>query len=96
GILAFIVYIYLLNVDIPTIIETAQRINLSIYILSILFVFVETFFYTLSWQSLLNFLSVKLSIVKAYLYVWYGRFMNIIVPAASISGEVSKLYLVTR
>jgi len=96
GILAFLVYIYLFNVDIPTIIETAQRIDLSIYILSILLVFVETFFYTLSWQSLLNFLSVKLSIVRAYLYVWYGRFMNIVVPAASLSGEVSKLYLVTR
>lgn len=96
GILAFLIYLYLFNVDIPTIIETIQRIDLSIYILSILFVFVETFFYTLSWQSLLNFLSIKLSIVKAYLYVWYGTFMNIIVPAASISGEVSKLYLVTR
>lgn len=96
GILAFLIYLYLFNVDIPTIIETVQRIDLSIYILSILFVFVETFFYTLSWQSLLNFLSVKLSIVKVYLYVWYGIFMDISVPAASISGEVSKLYLVTR
>ena len=96
GILAFLIYLYLFNVDIPTIIETVQRIDLSIYVLSILFVFVETFFYTLSWQSLLNFLSVRLSIVKAYLFVWYGAFMDIIVPAASISGEVSKLYLVTR
>jgi len=96
GILAFFMYLYLFNVDIPTIIETAQGIDLSIYSLSILFVFVETFFYTLSWQSLLNFLSVKLSIVKAYLFVWYGIFMNIVVPAASIGGEVSKLYLVTK
>jgi uncharacterized protein (TIRG00374 family) len=96
GILAFFMYLYLFDVEIPTIIRIAQRINLPIYILSILLVFVETLFYTLSWQSLLSFLSVKLSIVKAYLYVWYGIFMNIAVPAASISGEVSKLYLVTR
>lgn len=96
GIVAFFVYLYLFNVDIPAIIETAQRIDLSIYVLSIFFVFVEPFFYTISWQALLSFLSVKLSIVKAYLYVWYGIFMNIIVPGASISGEVSKLYLVTR
>ena len=96
GILAFLVYLYLFNVDIPTIIETAQHIDLSIYALSALFVFVETFFYTLSWQSLLNLLSVKLPIVKAYLYVWYGTFMDIVVPSASISGDVSKLYLVTR
>lgn len=96
GIIAFFIYIYLFDVDIPAIIETAQRIDPFIYFLSIFFVFVEPFFYTISWQALLNFLSVKLSIVKAYLYVWYGIFMNIIVPAASISGEVSKLYLVTR
>jgi len=96
GILAFFMYLYLFDVDIPTIIGIAQRIDLPIYILSILLVFVESLFYTLSWQSLLSFLSVKLSIVKAYLYVWYGIFMNIVVPAVSVSGEVSKLYLVTR
>lgn len=96
GILAFLVYLYLFNVDIPTIIETAQHIDLSIYILSILFVFAEPFFYALSWRSLLNLLSVKLSIVRVYLYVWYGTFMDVIVPSASISGDVSKLYLVTR
>jgi uncharacterized protein (TIRG00374 family) len=96
GILAFLLYLILFNVDIPAIIETAQSINLTIYILSIIFVFVETLFYALSWRSLLDFLSVKLSVVKVYLYVWYGTFMDIAVPAASLSGEVSKLYLVTR
>ena len=96
GILAFLIYLYLFNVDVLAIIKTAQHIDLSVYILSILFVFVETFFYALSWQSLLSFLSVKLPITKAYLYVWYGTFIDVIVPAASISGEVSKLYLVTR
>ncbi len=96
GILAFFIYIYLFNVDIPTIIETAQRINLSIYILSIIFVFAETFFYALSWRSLLSLISVKLPIVKTCLFVWYGTFIDVIVPAGSMSGEVSKLYLVTR
>ncbi len=96
GILAFLIYLYLFNVDVLGIIETAQRINLSIYILSILFVFIETFFYALSWQSLLSSLSIKLSITKVYLYVWYGTFIDVIVPAASISGEISKLYLITR
>jgi len=96
GIVAFFVYLYLFDIDIPAIIETVQSIDLFIYVLSIFFVFVEPLFYAISWQALLSFLSVKLSIVKAYLYVWYGIFVNIIVPAASISGEVSKLYLVTR
>lgn len=96
GILAFLLYLLLFNVDIPAIIETAKSINLAIYILSMVFVFVETLFYALSWRSLLDFLSVKLSIVRVYLYVWYGTFMDMAVPAASLSGDVSKLYLVTR
>ncbi len=96
GILAFLIYLYLFDVDVVKIIETARYIDLSIYFVSILFVFVDTFFYALSWQSLLSFLSVKLPIVNACLYVWYGTFIDVIVPAGSISGEVSKLYLVTR
>jgi len=96
GILAFLIYLYLFDVDVVKIIETARYVDLSIYFVSILFVFVDTFFYALSWQSLLSFLSVRLPIVNACLYVWYGTFIDVIVPAGSISGEVSKLYLVTR
>ena len=54
------------------------------------------FFYAISWRALLNFLSVKISVVKSYLYVWYGIFIDIIIPAESISGEVCRIYLVTR
>ena len=96
GLLAFLLYLFLFNVDLPTIIETAQSLDLTIYTLSIVFVFVENLFYALSWRSLLNCLSVKLSVVSVHLYVWYGTFINITVPSASLSGEVSKLYLVTR
>ncbi len=96
GVIAFLIYLYLFNVDVPLIVETLQRINVSIYILSALLVFVETLFYTLSWWSLLDFLSIKLSVVTAYLYVWYGTYIDIIVPTGSIGGEASKLYLVTR
>jgi len=96
GLLAFFIYLYLFNVDIPTIISTAQRTDLSIYSLAIIFIMLETFFFALSWRSLINFLSVKLSVLKSFLYVWYGVFMDIIIPAESISGEISRVYLVTR
>jgi len=96
GLLAFFVYLYLFNVDIPTIITTVQGINLSIYSLAVVAVILETFFFALSWRSLLNFLSVKLSIIKSFLYVWFGIFMDTLIPAESISGEISRIYLVTR
>lgn len=96
GLLAFFLYLYIFNVDIITIIATAQRTNLSIYFLAIVAVILETFFFALSWRSLLNFLSVKISVVKSFLYVWFGIFMDILIPAESITGEISRIYLVTR
>jgi len=96
GLLAFFLYLYIFNVDIPTIVATVQHIDLSFYLLAIAAVILETFFFALSWRSLLNFLSVKLSVVKSFLYVWFGIFVDTIIPAESISGEISRIYLVTR
>ncbi|NWG10836.1 flippase-like domain-containing protein [Candidatus Bathyarchaeota archaeon] len=96
GIIAFFIYLYLFNIDIPTIIALAGTTNLNIYLLAIVFVILDTFFFSLAWHFLLNFLSVKLSVLKSFLYVWYGVFMDLIIPAESISAEISKIYLVTR
>ncbi|MEM2994757.1 MAG: lysylphosphatidylglycerol synthase transmembrane domain-containing protein [Candidatus Bathyarchaeia archaeon] len=96
GIAAFLMYLYIFNVDIPTIIATIQRIDLSIYLLAMVFVVLDAFFFALSWRVLLNFLSVKLSVTKSFLYVWYGLFVDIAIPAESISADISKVYLVER
>lgn len=96
GLLAFFLYLYIFNVDIPKIIATVQRIDLSFYLLAVAAVILETFFFALSWRSLLSFLSVKLSVVKSFLYIWFGIFMDTVIPAESISGEISRIYLVTR
>ncbi|MDI6805698.1 MAG: lysylphosphatidylglycerol synthase transmembrane domain-containing protein [Candidatus Bathyarchaeia archaeon] len=96
GLAAFFIYLYLFNVDIPTIIATAQRVDLSIYSAAVVFLILDTFFYSLSWYLLLNFLSVKLSVAKSFLYVWYGTFVDIAIPAESLSADVTKVYLVTR
>lgn len=96
GLLAFFLYLYIFGVDIPRIIATAQRIDLSIYFLAITTLILETFLFALSWRSLLTFLSVKLSVMKSFLYVLYGIFIDIVIPAESISGEISRVYLVAR
>ncbi|MEM3704038.1 MAG: lysylphosphatidylglycerol synthase transmembrane domain-containing protein [Candidatus Bathyarchaeia archaeon] len=96
GIVAFILYLFILRVDIPGIIAKIQSANMSLYLLAASLIFVEMFFYSMAWHSLLSFLSVKLSVLKSYLYVWYGNFMDIIIPAESISGEISRAYLITR
>jgi uncharacterized protein (TIRG00374 family) len=96
GLAAFFAYIYIFNVDILQIIAIIQSINLYIYLLAAVAVLLDTLFFTLAWRVLLKFLSVKLSIIKSLLFVWFGIFMDILIPAESISGEISRIYLVTK
>ncbi len=96
GLVAFFAYIYLFRVDIPTIIATAQSANPLPYILAAVLSLVEVFFFSVSWRVLLNFLKIKLSVVKSYLFVWYGIFLDTIVPAESVSGEALRVYLISK
>jgi glycosyltransferase 2 family protein len=96
GILAFFLYIYLFNVDILSIIKTAQRANPAPYAAAILISFIEILFYSLSWREILSGLGVKLSIMKSYIFVWYAMFIDILIPAESVSGEVCRVYIVNR
>jgi uncharacterized protein (TIRG00374 family) len=96
GLAGFFIYIYLFHVDILGIIATAQTANPLIYAVAILFGLLEVLFFTISWRELTNYLSIKMSIGRAYLYVWYGLYVDTIVPAQSISGEVTRTYLLIR
>ncbi len=96
GLAGFFIYIYLFHVDILGIINTAKTANPFIYGLAILFGLLEVLFFTISWRELTNYLSIKMSIGRAYLYVWYGLYVDTIVPAQSISGEVTRTYLLVR
>ena len=96
GLAAFFLYILLFNVDIPDIIATAGHANPSIYVIAVLVSLAEVFFYAISWRSLLAFLHVKISVIRSYLFVWYGTFIDIVIPAESISGELCRVYLVNR
>ncbi|MEM3797122.1 MAG: lysylphosphatidylglycerol synthase transmembrane domain-containing protein [Candidatus Bathyarchaeia archaeon] len=96
GIAAFLAYLYFFRADMPEIVATIRTADTLIYFLAALLIFVDTFLYAMAWRSLLLHLSVKLSVLKSYLYVWYGTFMDLIIPAESISGEISRIYLITR
>jgi uncharacterized protein (TIRG00374 family) len=96
GLGAFLLYLFLFRIDIFVIFDKARGMDFSLYLLAMSCVVFDTFFFAMSWRSLLNFLAIKLSVVKSFLYVWYGVFMDIVIPAESISGEISRVYLVTR
>jgi len=96
GLIVFFLYIYIFNVDILQIITIVQSINIYVYLLAAVLVILDTFFFTLAWYFLLKVLSVKLSIMKAQLFVWFGIFVDTLIPAESISGEISKIYLASK
>jgi uncharacterized protein (TIRG00374 family) len=96
GLTAFFLYLLLFNVDLAEVFATAQRANPIIYSAAILVSLAEVFFFAVSWRSILSYLYVKISIFRSYLFVWYAIFMDIVIPAESISGEVCRVYLVNR
>ncbi len=96
GLLGFFLYIYLFHVDIIGILATAKKADPLIYTIAVIVGLLDVFFFTISWRVLTNHLQIKISVIKAYLYVWYGIYVDTIVPAQSISGEVTRTYLCTR
>ncbi len=96
GLVGFFMYIYLFNVNILGIFATAETANPLLYSIAIIFGLLQVLFFTVSWRVLTNRLAIKMTVVRAYLYVWYGMYVDTIVPAQSISGEVTRTYLLTR
>ncbi len=96
GVTAFLLYVYLFQVDILTIVDTAKRANPFIYSLAAVLCLIEVFFFAVSWRVLVKTLLINLSVMKSYLLVWYGIFVDTIIPAESVSGEAVRVYMIAR
>jgi uncharacterized protein (TIRG00374 family) len=96
GIAAFVIYIYLFNVDLQQIFAEVQKIKSYYYIIAVTASLLDIFLFTLAWQALLRFLSVKFPILKVFAFVWIGIYVDTLIPAESVSGEIAKIYLVNR
>lgn len=96
GLAAFFIYIYIFNVDIQAIFAKIQQIDIRFYLMAAVAVFLDTLFFTATWDLLLRFLKVKVSLFRLFMFVWVGVFVDTLIPAESVSGEVSKIYLVNR
>jgi len=96
GLLAFFAYIYVFNVDLLEIIATIQHINVTFYFLAAIASLLDVLFFALAWHSLLKHLQVKISRLKSYLFIWIGIFVDTLIPAESVSGEIAKIYFVNK
>jgi len=95
GLLIFVGYLYFF-VDIPEMLTIIQRIDLFYYSLAVIVLLLNMLAYSLTWQYFLRSLSVNVPFRKTFLFTWIGVFVDLLIPAESISGDVSKAYLMTK
>lgn len=92
GLAAFIIY-FVLFVNPASFIGIISQTNLAIYGSAFLVYFVGVFFSSMVWHSLLNTLTVKMSLKNAFLFTWVGLFFDATIPQLGLSGDMAKTYL---
>jgi uncharacterized protein (TIRG00374 family) len=95
GILIFVAYLYFF-VGIPEIVTIIQSVNLFYYGIAGVVLVLNMLTNSLTWQYFLRLLSIKVSLRKTFLYTCIGIFVDLLVPAESISGDATKAYLMTK
>ncbi len=91
-ILLLFLYYFVGVTDIVMYIQQADPLYFSLAVVASV---LSTVFASLTWQRLLSLLSIKAPLRKTLLFTWIGTFVDILIPAESISGEVSKVYLMS-
>lgn len=95
GLLIFIGYLYFF-VDIPEMLTIIQRVDFFYYLLAVAVLLLSMLASSLTWQYFLRPLSVNVPFRKTFLFTWIGVFVDLLIPAESISGDASKAYLMSK
>jgi uncharacterized protein (TIRG00374 family) len=95
GLFVFLLYLYFF-VPLPDLIQTIKQVNPYYFLLALGALFISAVFYALTWQSLLNMVSVKASLLKTFQFCWVANFVDILVPAESLSGDLSRIYFMSK
>lgn len=99
GLVAFVLYLWLF-VGFDGLFNLLSKLNLYQYslffALAIGALFAAVILDSLIWHSLLDSLSVKVKLRKLVLYNWIGNFVELIIPSATIGGEVVRIALAQK
>ena len=99
GLVAFILYLwFFVGFDgLFTLLSQLNVYQYSLFVgLAVGALFAAVIFDSLIWKSLLNTLSVKVKFRKLFLYNWIGNFVELIIPSATIGGEVARIALAQK
>jgi uncharacterized protein (TIRG00374 family) len=95
GLAVFLVYLYLF-VPLGDLIKIVRGLNPFYFSLALLALLASVILYSFVWQQLLKLLSVKTSFLKAFQFVWVQSFVDLVIPGEPVSGEVSRIYLMSK
>jgi uncharacterized protein (TIRG00374 family) len=99
GLVAFIIYLYF-YIGIPKILKVINGIYSAqyafFYTLALVAVLASVLCWSLAWNSILRVCSIKIRLRRIYLYYWVGYFSDLVLPCATICGELTRLYLVQK
>jgi uncharacterized protein (TIRG00374 family) len=95
GLAVFFVYLYLF-VPFGDLIRVVKGVNVFYFVLAFFALLASVIFYSFVWKQLLELLSVKTSFLKAFQFVWVENFVDLVIPGEPVSGEVSRIYLMSK
>lgn len=95
GVVILFLYLHFF-VGIPDLVETMQRTNMYVYSFGVLLALVDIVLYSLAWQYFLRALSVKVDFKKTFGFTWVGFFADFMIPSESVSGDITKIYLMSN
>ncbi len=96
GLVAFILYLWFF-VGFDGLFTLLSRLNVyqyaTFFSLAVAALFAAVVFDTLIWRSLLQSLDMDIKFRRLLLYNWIGNFVELIIPSATIGGEVARIAL---
>lgn len=94
GVFGFLLYLYF--VGLAEVVDEIRQADPFYYSLAFAAMIMSVAFYSLTWHRLLRILSVRSSFLKTFQFIWVGSFVDLLVPAESISGDISRAYLMSK
>ena len=95
GLIVIVCYLYFF-VDVKEMITLLRSVNPLYYSLAVIALLLDTLFFALTWHYFLDPLSIKVPFRMTLLYVWAATFVDILVPAESVTGDISRAYLMSK
>jgi len=95
GLFVFLLYLYFF-VPFGDFVSVIKQADPFYYSLAFAALLLSAAFYSLAWHRLLHLLSVESSFWKVLQFVWVGNFVDLLVPAESISGDITRVYLMSK